>query len=112
MWTGFTSARSSRRKSDDSSAYDDESVAEESSKAGSAFRSALSRAKSEASTRKDEPPMPAEGDASESGLAARVSANKPSLDCLFEDFDATNVPNEPLDTSGRADDPRSLNGEE
>ena len=30
----FTSARSSRRKSDDSSAYDDESVAEESSKAG------------------------------------------------------------------------------
>lgn len=108
----FTSARSSRRKSDDSSAYDDESVAEESSKAGSAFRSALSRAKSEASTRKDEPPMPAEGDANESGLAARVSAHEPSLDCLFEDFDATNVPNEPLDTSGRADDPRSRNGEE
>ena len=105
----FTSARSSRRKSDDSSAYDDESVAEESSKAGSAFRSALSRAKSEASTRKDEPPMPAEGDANE---PARVSAHEPSLDCLFEDFDATNVPNEPLDTSGRADDPRSLNGEE
>ena len=95
----FTSARSSRRKSDDSSAYDDESVAEESSKAGSAFRSALSRAKSEASTRKDEPPMPAEGDANESGSAARERA---SLDCLFEDFDdATELNAEPPDTSGR-----------
>ena len=100
----FTSARSSQRKSGDSSDTDEAraSVAEESSKAGSAFRSALrgdSRAKSETSTRKDEPPMPVEGDANESGLAAHERA---SLDCLFEDFDdATELNAEPPDTSGR-----------